>query len=404
MIIAFLFFGIITFGIGYLIFMNVRNRRMNGGPELGLHQPLTDARARVVAAIAQKDPNFSIDAFLERSKEIFIRVQEAWSSGNMAPVRNFLSQGVYNRFQIQLEIMRSIENLKNVIGEIRVISSKPQDVNVNGPYITIHVAITASARDVTLDAGADSDQLERSLKSAPVSTFTEVYSFTRKLDAQSDSSRDLLNGQCPRCGFVPDNFSQVNRCPSCGALYNSGEYDWVLSEITQMEEWRSFSALDVPGMERGMSRQVIEDRASYLFWRWIQSRVRGSSLPLMRDATVKMKSRFVDGVKEYLGEVAVGAVDLEGIESNDAEYRAFVFVQWSASTERMREPVHFDHRLHLVFSKKDNLPEGFADHGCVQCGAPLPDTDALSCAYCGATLPEVNNDWLLDEVNEQRRG
>jgi hypothetical protein len=89
---------------------------------------------------------------------------------------------------------------------------------------------------------------------------------------------------------------------------------------------------------------------------------------------------------------------LKGVGMEHGEYRADVFVQWSASTAPSGEPVHFDHQLYLVFRGENTEDTGFADHGCAQCGAPLPDTDSLECEYCGAKLPETNDDWLLDEI------
>lgn len=398
-----LVFGIIVFAVGYALFWYFRRIGDSHPPVI---EPTfdADAEAKMLAKIRESDPNFSMEVFLDRAREIFLRLQDAWSSGDMAPVRNFLSQGVYNRFKIQLEIMRNVEGLKNIMSDVEVLTVNFIGVSANPPFVTIHVSVNAKARDVMLPADAGDDEARRLLSKSSASTFSEVYSFTRKLNAQSDPSRDLLKGQCPRCGFVPDNFAQVNKCPNCGALYNSGEYDWVLSEITQIEEWKAFSAGDVSGLAEGMSSQVIEDRASYLFWRWIQSRVRGSVLPLMRDATEKMKKRLDSMHKEFLGEVAVGAVDLKGVESDNEEYRADLLVQWSASLEKGKEPIHFDHKLYLVLPKGENVETNFADHGCAQCGAPLPDTDSLNCAYCGALLPETNADWLLDEVNEVSRG
>ncbi len=405
MILGILFFGICAFAIGYAIYWNYRNRNANS-LQLNTQKPVEDAlaQARILQMIRKADPQFSLDQLINRTKEIFFRVQDAWSSGDMSPVRNFLSQGVYNRFKIQLEIMRNVEGLKNMMTDVEVVSVTPISASLDSPYITIHIAINAKGRDVILPIGADDDEARRVLQDAAVSNFTEIYSFTRKPGAQSDSSRDLLKGQCPRCGFVPENFFQVNKCPGCGALYNSGEYDWVLSEITQREEWKSSSAVNIAGLTDGMSCQVIEDRASYLFWRWIQSRVRGSMLPLRRDATEKMIQKIDSVAQEYLGDVAVGAVDLRCIESDDEKYMADVLIRWSASLTKGEEPIHFDHQLYMVLPTGKNVENNFADHGCVQCGAPLPDTDALTCAYCGAELPEINNDWLLDEVNEISRG
>ena len=42
---------------------------------------------------------------------------------------------------------------------------------------------------------------------------------------------------CPKCG-APLAGGEMLKCRYCGALVCSGEYDWVLGEITQLEEWR----------------------------------------------------------------------------------------------------------------------------------------------------------------------
>lgn len=59
---------------------------------------------------------------------------------------------------------------------------------------------------------------------------------------------------------------------------NSGQYDWVLAEITQDEEWIVPPAQhSVPGWEElqrqdpSLNFQHIEDRASVIFWRSLMS-------------------------------------------------------------------------------------------------------------------------------------
>ncbi len=360
-----------------------------------------------IAKIRETDPDFSLETFLSRAGEIFRRLQAAWSDGDMAPVRNYLSQGVYNRYRIQLEIMRDIEGVKNLMSDVNISWSGLAGLNDGGAYQTLHVMISASARDITLPVTAGVEEVKRALGSASLSHFSEVYSFTRKRGVRTDAGKDWLKGQCPNCGFVPDNFSQVNKCPSCGSIYNSGEYDWVLSEITQREEWNSDSSSGVPGLEElaavnlAMNRQVVEDRASYLFWRWIQARVRGSGAPLGRDASKNFLDEQAPKTKEYLAETAVGSVDLGKIWLEDQLARAEVLVLWSASEGRGREPLHREHALMLSMPAGMENKFGLGDHGCVNCGAPLPESDAVNCAYCGAALPTVNDDWLLDELEER---
>lgn len=407
-IIGFIVMGVLIAVFVIIVVFVVRYIRLKGRTMTLLNAsapPPSDRTEEIVAAVRRDDPEFSLEEFQRRAAEIFQRLQAAWSAGDMSPVRNYLSQGVYNRYRIQLEIMRDVEGVKNVMSDINVSRTGLAAFDDAGAYQTLHVTVYASARDVTVPAGASDDETSRALAAAPVSPFTEIYSFTRKRGARTDAAKDWLKGQCPNCGFVPDNFSQVNKCPSCGSIYNSGEYDWVLSEITQSGEWHGGSAADVPGLAElgaanlSMNRQVVEDRASYLFWRWIQSRVRGSAAPLARDAVADYKSAFNVASREYLGEIAVGAVDLKSIDIESGRARTEAQVLWSASSAQGAEPRHHEHTLRLGMSAATENRFGLADHGCGKCGAPLPETDALACAYCGAPLPEVNEDWLLEGIN-----
>jgi hypothetical protein len=393
-----------VFVVGIVLIIGFIKKKVGASFQQPPAPPPPDLTAEITAAIRRDDPDFTPEAFLGRATEIFYRLQAAWSDGDMSPMRNYLSQGVYNRYRIQLEIMRDVEGVKNVMSDISVTATGMAGHSDFGAYQTIHVTISASARDATVSAGVSPEEVARALSSAHPAPFTEIYSFTRKRGARTDAAKDWLKGQCPNCGFVPDNFSQVNKCPSCGSIYNSGEYDWVLSEITQSSEWHIRSAADVDGLAAleatnlSMNRQVVEDRASYLFWRWIQARVRGEAAPLARDASAAFRNGFSAASREYLGEVAVGAVDLKVIGVDADTARAQALVLWSAASARGASPQHHEHMLILSMPAALENRFGLADHGCNKCGAPLPETDALSCAYCGAPLPMANDDWLLEHV------
>jgi rubrerythrin len=238
--------------------------------------------------------------------------------------------------------------------------------------------------------------LDRTTKQA----FYEVYSFTRKLGSKTNTKNNWLKGQCPNCGFVPDNFSETNKCPSCGSIYNSGEFDWVLSEITQQEEWQAGSAEDIEGLAElegenlSINREVIEDRASYLFWRWLYARIKGTPAPLARDASPEMLNT-VQGGKEQLYNTSVGSVDLISVQRENSDAVADVKVQWSTAMIKDQEPYHQEHNFILKMPLVQKNPYGLADHSCNSCGGPLPETDALKCSYCGSELPATVTDWQL---------
>jgi hypothetical protein len=354
----------------------------------------------VLQRIKSSDPDFNPDGFMNKAKEIAERLQAAWSAGDMLPVRNYVSQGIFSRYRLQLELMMKDEKLRNVVGDYKIIKIRVGDMSASKSYDTLHVSIYAAARDVMVSADATDEQAAKVLKSATKAPFTEIYSFTRKVGVKTNTSRDWLKGECPNCGYVPDNFSQVNKCSSCGSIYNSGEYDWVLSEITQEEEWSPVSAQDVEGLaglegkNLSINREVIEDRASFLFWRWIFARVRGTSAPLSRDATQEFRQSMGAG-PEPMSDISVGAVDLENVKQEGGDVRSEVKVLWSRATPGSVEPYHQEHRFMLSMPLTMKNPYGLADHSCPGCGGPLPETDATSCSYCGAELPAQNTDWIL---------
>ncbi len=359
----------------------------------------------VLDQIKRTDPEFSPDLFMTKSQTIVERLQKAWSDNDMMSVRNYVSQGVYNRFRLQLQLMMEEENVRNVLSDFKVMKVSVIDVSISQNYQTLHVKMFSSAKDATVAANASADDINSALGKKSKEAFYEIYSFTRKLGVKTNTSRDWLKGECPNCGYVPDNFSQSNKCESCGSIYNSGEYDWVLSEITQSEEWEETSASEIEGLSElegsnvSVNRELIEDRASYLFWRWIYSRVKGSSAPLARDASPDILDS-ISGRKEPLFNTAVGAVDLLSVRTEGADAYADVRVEWSTAEAKDAEPYHHEHTFTLMMPIAQKNPYGLADHSCNSCGGPLPESDAVKCSYCGSELPVTVTDWLLAATEE----
>jgi len=359
----------------------------------------------ILENIKKTDAEFSPDVFMNKAQTIAERLQQAWSGGDMMPVRNYVSQGVFNRFRLQLELMTEEEKVRNILSDYKVLKVSVIDQSISGSYQTLHVNLFACAKDVTVAADASEEEKQKALAKTPKEAFYEIYSFTRKLGTKTNTKSDWLKGECPNCGYVPDNFSDSNKCVSCGSIYNSGEYDWVLSEITQSEEWKDDSADEIDGLKAlegknlSINRQIIEDRASYLFWRWIYSLVKGTSAPLSRDASPELIQSF-DREKNSMYSTAVGSVDLISVRTEESDVYADVKIQWSTAEVKNREPYHREHNFVLRMPVAQKNPYGLADHSCESCGGPLPESDAVKCSYCGNELPVIVTDWLLVETEE----
>src|SRR5207247_769809 len=130
----------------------------------------------------------------------------------------------------------------------------------------------------------------------------------------------------------------------CGALLRSGQYDWVLVEITQESEWAAGTRSDLSSVLALIARDPdfnladLEDRASVVFWRRAAASRTGKPDPLRKIASPQICEQFTAQSRnaqewEFFGDCAVGSVDTLGIASDDQWDRAMVEVRWEG--ERM---------------------------------------------------------------------
>lgn len=343
----------------------------------------------IVQSICKSDAAFDLDKFTTRARLIAERIQSAWSKGDMSTMRRFLSQGVYNRFRLQLKIMREIDKRQNVLADFKIRKFHAVVHKHSGAYDSLLVKLDAELRDATIHCDATPDEAHRAAKKAPLQSFVEYYTFMRRRDAKTTTQESI--DACSRCGTPFAGEGEITKCKSCGAVMGSGTYDWVLAEITQESEYQGDRARR--NLPQGLSYDRVEDRASFIFWRDLMARMTGSMAYIRRDA----QDNYLKEQKEIapLFDVAVGAVDLENLTTDTDGYSARVRIKWSAAAEPGLEPRHRESILTLGASADDATGGSFSDPGCETCGAPLPETDSEKCSYCQSPIQAKNKDWLL---------
>lgn len=346
------------------------------------------------------DNKFSIDGFKEKVNKTYIYLTKAWLSEDMKPARKFVTSGLYNRYRVQLELMKN-ENIRNTMKNERILDLTLVASEKTNSLETIHVKLKAEARDKNVSRDLTQSEQEDILSSSPIESYVEIWSFLRKPGVSSETGKGLDLGSCPCCGAPAELYSDSVQCPYCKSLYNSGEYDWVLSEITQEVEWnpksKKIKGLDsIIELSNTISKQSIEDRSSYLFWKWIDSRIKNSYISLRRDATAIFLS--APNSPERFREVAVGSVELETLQTEGDRIIADVLVKWSAGDSKKSEPYYRESTLTLVLDRSTLPIRAFAGHLCSNCGFPLPETDSIQCEACGTDIPEKVKDWLLESI------
>jgi len=364
------------------------------------------AQLRGIAELRARDPGFDPAAFTERTRATMAKVNQAWLGGNMGPARRLISDGVYVRFQTQLGLFKA-DGLRNMMVDWRVVSADILAAECDELWDTIHVKVVGEARDCEVALSLSPEDAEKKCRSAKLEQYHEVWSFLRRRGKETKGS-PTLEGRCPGCGAdLP--IGEAVRCEYCQTVVNSGEHDWVLAEITQPEEWSVWSVEDqVEGLEvlrqrdSTISRQELEDRASVMFWKWVEARHSGKTANLARFCLHKPEG---DGAARLLltptklTQVAAGSAEVVDVVPGQPGGMDTVMVEirWSASVNG-RAPEGTIHVLTLERSADAVSKSGLNSLDCPVCRGALPESDAAFCAYCGEALSGGKHEWALSAV------
>jgi hypothetical protein len=298
----------------------------------------------------------------------------------------------------------ALENRRNVMSDSRVLSTAIVAVEDAAPLDVVHVRVRAEARDIEVPCHTNETEVRRRLERAKVAPYTEIWSLVRRTGAQSKPAGFTVGTSCPACG-APLARGEIIRCVYCGALVCSGEYDWVLAEITQDVEWRPTAPVP-PGFEAlrsrdsAVAREVIEDRASYVFWKWVQAARQRSMTPLHRCATSRWLAAGAGlGMAQTAHDVAVGGAELVGCDIGpDGFELADVKVYWSAQFEGARTYASLQTIVRLLRRSGVQSTPSMTALVCQVCSAPLSESDSPICEHCGAPLTDGAQAWVLDAV------
>jgi hypothetical protein len=267
------------------------------------------------------------------------------------------------------------------------------------------------ARDTEVPVTASDDDVRRALARAPVEPYTEIWSLVRRAGAQTKQPGFAVGRACPSCG-APLAEGETMKCRYCSALVCSGEHDWVLAEITQLEEWHPSPepppALDeLRARDGGLARETLEDRASYLFWKWVECGRAGGFAPLRKGAAHALLAQgaHIEWTRGA-SDVAVGGAELLACEPGPpgGRDRAHVKIFWSARFGGARgyTPV----QTVLTLGRNEGVVSRLSMTAlvCQVCGAPLGETDSSRCDHCGAELAAGEQAWVLEGVSPARQG
>jgi len=402
--------------IGIIIFVGwLANKKQKQQTVLN-QLPMGNAGDKLKALEKYKlvNPEFDAEAFKAKVKTAFIQIQEAWMLKDMSKVRKYISDGMYQRLNIQFKMMNILDQ-KNIIDNLLVKNVYIDKIEYDGNFEIIHTAIHASIVDKFVSAKYPQ------LNNGGAEEFVEYWSFIKK---KGIKEQNLFNTQnCPKCGAeLPKNAGDVSQCSYCKTITNLGDYDWILSEMTQADDYISIyskvskeSALSMKVQElcktnEDFSIQNIEDKASNGYLQIVTAQAlkdpsimrRFVSDELFEKLKVFSDSEIVYN-RFYLNDVTL-------IAANLIDNKNVLSIAIKSSYQRVMlkdgKAILLDQvvmsKTETIQMSRDVAPQlskgSLYAHVCPSCAGPVKDTIDTKCQYCGAELNSTKSEWIITDV------
>ena len=367
-------------------------------------------------AFMSRNPSFTPDSLLAKANTAFLAVQQAWSKQDMAPVRRWISDGVWQRFTTQITMMRLLEQ-QNTVDNIQIRTVFVDAIEEDGDFDIVHLGIHFTAEDNFVSAKYPQLDRRGSLE------MFEYWTFVRKAGV---AEKDMYHSnRCPACGAeLPADMGEVARCPNCQVVSTLGDYDWVLAEITQADDYvnqnrklkKSGSLTqkirNALGADRSFSVQSIEDKAANAYMQIMAAQVTKKPELMRRfvgdqqferlSQEYAQQSSFVFN-RLYLNSVT--AIDFYRADGKDnlviAIKRTAQRVAITADQLVLVDQGMYTRNEILLMSRDVGAGQAKASlyaHSCPACGAPVGDTLDLKCAYCGELLNSTHREWIVTRL------
>ena len=199
-------------------------------PEAGTDLPTLRApdAQQNFAALIERDPALSWEAFADRVREVFAHLQAGWSERDEARIRPYITDNLFQSMVYWLDLYRA-QRCRNLNEDSRILKMVLADVSSDETYDAVTVRVYATGLDYTL---SDDGKVLCGSRTRP-RDYSEYWTLIRGRACQG---KPKGSGKCPNCGG-PLKISMTGTCDYCQAKVTSGDFDWVLSRIEQDESY-----------------------------------------------------------------------------------------------------------------------------------------------------------------------
>ena len=181
----------------------------------------------ILEMITKDDPLFNKDEFLAWSRDLFIKLQYAWSDRDWSVIRCFETNELFEQHSAQLERYKKEKKI-NKMERVSVNWAKLHSYKVDGEYEVMEVMLNSKMIDYIID-----EESGKVLNGDKTTNKVNTYklTFKRKKGITTKPGETTVNTtNCPNCG-APTEITSSGKCEYCGSVITTGDYNWVLAGL-----------------------------------------------------------------------------------------------------------------------------------------------------------------------------
>lgn len=185
---------------------------------------------RPMAEYRSLDPDFNEAELRETVSNLYVRMQNAWSAGDISDLRPYFTDALFTQFERQLAQKRA-QGLTNRMDRISVQSVVLRGFTQSGGCDHIIAQLQTRLVDYTVD------KTGKVVSGSPdrEKFMTYEWDLSRTSGMISLKKDGVSRIFCPSCG-APLDVNASARCEYCGSVIRSSEHDFAICNITAISQ------------------------------------------------------------------------------------------------------------------------------------------------------------------------
>lgn len=176
------------------------------------------------------DANFNKEEFISWAKDIFVKLQMAWTKRDWEEIRLYETNELFEQHKTQLQGYINNGTI-NVMDRICVNYAKLNRFEQTADKDILSITLNSSMIDYIKD-----EKTGAVLKGNTENRLTNTYrlTFIRKKGVLTQAGGPkVASANCPNCG-APTKVALAGKCEYCGSIIKIEDHGWVLSNLERM--------------------------------------------------------------------------------------------------------------------------------------------------------------------------